>query len=215
MSCGVGMSCRTGSCVQSAPVLGVDWKKLGDGAFGQRYNFLFAVHGGELWLLGGRNQLGALLGDVWHSPDGVAWTAATANAGLPATTESVTSCMTSFGGALWFLNVTSVWSSSDGATWTAQPAPPFYGAGNEYASCASWAGKLWFTDSAGAVWSSSNGSTWTKTAVTYGTNVSGAQPAMVGLGSTLFVADRRASTPPPTARRGCRRRMPSSPSGRW
>ena len=56
---------------------GLQWVAASPPPWAWRFGFGAAVHGGALWILGGRRQVSRdewyLLGDVWCSPDGVRW----------------------------------------------------------------------------------------------------------------------------------------------
>ena len=81
------------------------------------------VHRGRLWLVGG-GTWGAPAADVWSSPDGRAWTRATAAAPWPG---RMGAGVAAFRGRLWLFGGADhgdVWSSADGRDWAREPDLP-------------------------------------------------------------------------------------------
>lgn len=137
------------------------------------------VHGGKLWLYGGRvgSNVGDLRNDIWSSDDGITWT----SHGNAAWSARAGMAMAVLGGVIYMVgggwpsstnsHLSDVWSSSDGTTWTqllADGAPAFGGrfyhglvvhdgalilaGGNRASSNQGWRD----------VWSSVNGTAWTQ-----------------------------------------------------
>jgi hypothetical protein len=82
----------------------------------------------KIFIVGGINQAGIALTDVWSSPDGKTWTQETAQAFQNGRYAFGT---VTYNNAAWILagfisggaTVNEVWKSTDGITWTIQPKP--------------------------------------------------------------------------------------------
>jgi hypothetical protein len=124
------------------------------------------VHNNALFMLQGYN-----VRDIWSSPDGVTWNAATTAAPWAPRTDAA---IASFQGRLWVMggtaygqggpgSVNDVWSSADGASWR-QEATPGWSARSSAAACV-FNGRLYLiagSRSGGGltdVWST-DGSSW-------------------------------------------------------
>ncbi|MBN1326117.1 hypothetical protein JW977_04035 [Candidatus Falkowbacteria bacterium] len=117
---------------------GINWTQVTASApWSARGDFSLVAYNNEMWVIGGCTALtgGACSGtsnDVWHSPDGVNWTLATAGAAW--STRSTFSSLTYDDGGgekMWVIGgigfpgptiYNDVWSSIDGVTWIAEPA---------------------------------------------------------------------------------------------
>ena len=109
---------------------GVDWTlATGNAAFSTRSYANATVYDGKMWIIAGTTLVGGtlvFLNDVWHSTDGIDWTAATRNAEFR--TRDV-HAVTTYDNTMWVLggeNTTwmplgtlqDVWYSTNGADWT-------------------------------------------------------------------------------------------------
>ncbi len=52
---------------------GTDWKLITEGLFQERKNHSLIVYKNMLWLIGGINNSGDILSDIWNSKDGIHW----------------------------------------------------------------------------------------------------------------------------------------------
>ena len=100
---------------------GYSWRQVTTNAgFPARSYPLVLVFQNRLWVIGGFDQNGDLLTDVWSSPDGIAWTRATNT--LPVAAAGTRLPGVVFGGRMWIFdhvtNTTDVYASTDGVTWT-------------------------------------------------------------------------------------------------
>jgi hypothetical protein len=122
MDAGDGTETGVSDVLHSAD--GITWFQVGSGAmFPSRMRHASAVFNGRLYVIGGTDNsmygVGAILGDVWSSADGITWVQETA-AGF---TPRWNAAFMLHGGEMWlvggfglsFLN--DVWRSSDGKNW--------------------------------------------------------------------------------------------------
>ncbi len=168
------------------PLTGRDWFQGSQSQYGFTFRknqttTLFAPSTGSgqgvtgLWVIGGSDQNGNFLGDIWKSPDGVQWSEASAFAPFgPRTGQAAVS----FNGKLWMLggetghngSVTynsDIWNSTDGVNWTEAvtqapwPARAWHGA-------AVFNGQIWILGGTGPsgnfkdVWNSTDGLNWNR-----------------------------------------------------
>eukprot|EP00439_Symbiodinium_sp_Y106_P056719 s204_g7.t6 len=121
----------------------------------------------KLWVIAGRDS-GALLADVWSSPDGLVWTLETAAASF-GTREGHGAAELSgdlfvFGGHDGATLLADTWSSSSGSTWTQTSATPGWAPRRDFGAVAHL-GKIFLAGGYGAtglledVWSG-DGSSW-------------------------------------------------------
>lgn len=131
------------------------------------------IYNGSMWVIAGTTGA-AGLNDVWSSPDGVNWNAATAAAafsmrqGLSAVTFGAPASMYVIGG---FDNVApyqnDVWTSSNGSVWTSLAQTTPYTARQNHTSLV-YNNKIWIIGGRNGggglndVWSSPDGANWTQ-----------------------------------------------------
>jgi len=119
---GNGTETGTSDILHSAD--GITWFQVGSGAmFPPRMRHATAVLNGRLYVIGGTDNsaygIGAVLGDVWSSADGITWVQETAAGFTPRWNPA----FMMHGGEMWlvggfrltFLN--DVWRSADGKNW--------------------------------------------------------------------------------------------------
>jgi hypothetical protein len=153
---------------------GKDWTLAGKPDFlAGRMGYFSLARDGKLWVIG--NSPGGSY-DVWSSPDGLAWTRATASIGFWPASQPVIQ-----GGKIWLfggkegsvdnVDVNGIWSSPDGVTWT-QAAASILNPPRSSPALAAQGGRLWLlggmnTDGTGAgdVWSSADGVHWSSAVI--------------------------------------------------
>jgi hypothetical protein len=163
---------------------GKTWNELtSSAAFSVRQNHQAVVFddgdGEKMYVIGGNENGGDELDDVWRSDDGITWTEVTkdSSAKFPARTEHT---VVNFDRKLWVIggykgseDFNDVWSSADGKTWTevtkdsSAKFPARYGHAAVNLNNKLWviAGVRGISELAD-VWSSDDGITWTQVEVT-------------------------------------------------
>lgn len=129
--------------------------------------------GPQLWLVGGDTCSNNAFADVWSSPDGATWSAATTTAAFGP--RDMQGCvvlngkMYVMGGVNLSTYYDDAWSSPDGVNWTRTTASIGLG-GRVMFGCAVFNGKIWIAGGGNNtwpyyyndVWSSPDGITWTQ-----------------------------------------------------
>jgi len=127
---------------------------------------------GKIWLIGGQQQTGGIVGDVWSTTDGVRWSAAIPWPGSKPTGRAGHTAVV-FAGKLWLIGGagslpgSNVWYSANGTTWTRAtanaPWRPRTGHGSVVFNNKMWVigGGDYFRGFFNDVWWSSNGTSWT------------------------------------------------------
>lgn len=98
---------------------GKNWISVTSNLFDERKGHTLTVFDNKMWLIGGVNDSGRFLNDVWYSTDGIDWTLATDTPEYLSTAYHATVV---FNNMLYVIKDGSdahveVWSSADGATW--------------------------------------------------------------------------------------------------
>jgi len=153
------------------------WKeRTASASFPARTGAELVAYKGKMWLIGGVNS-GGVLGDVWSSSDGVAWTkerdSTDPNGFVSRRAHTVVVFVDPADSVekMWVIggyttaDVNSVYNSTDGINWTQVRAD---GAASGFTKCRAHAsfvydGKMWVAGGVGVddVYYSTNGSTWT------------------------------------------------------
>lgn len=151
---------------------------LADAPFSKRKNAALISFHGKIFLLGGENETGEALAEIWSSSDGINWNLETDRAAFGLRKSQA---VVEFQDKLWmysgsngtFLDQT-IWSSEDGVNWiqeendTTWNTTPFYG--QSHTTMFVHDGKIWrFAAYDGAtgeltrernIWSSEDGKNW-------------------------------------------------------
>lgn len=103
---------------------GVAWTSLVSGMFPAREGPTLTDFNGNIWLIGGLNDTGDALGDIWYSPDGEMWTnvytSAPFGSGLGYHATFI------FGTKMWlYAKEWGVWSTVNGFDWVSENITPF------------------------------------------------------------------------------------------
>ena len=184
---------------------GIGWVRItangpnGNAPFGQRHSFGFTAHNGTLFVVGGATSLGAVLADVWASPDGITWTRLAENANFNTGNNGRVDPVVVFQGSLFVAGGNRVWSSADGATWTqVTSGNAGFGGQTRGHALAVHNSKLYFSggqtlhpdiNESDAVWSSADGATWTEDIARDADGSFGRRQrhAMISFGGKLYV----------------------------
>ena len=138
---------------------GINWTREEDSAaFAPREKHTTLVFNNKIWIMGGQDKNGKMLGDSWSSVDGISWTLANANAFPPRVYhKSVV-----FNNKMWIVGgyeKSDILSSPDGITWTDNPIQkPFYPAA-QFFQVTVHAGKVWAWED-NHIWLTSDMSNW-------------------------------------------------------
>ena len=150
----------------------VAWESVSFNAFSRRTDHTLTNYDNKLWVIGGRNNAGDTLGEVWSSEDGTTWNLVTAT---PAFTGAVNHDVVVFDDKLYLIsrNIeqpdnTSVWSSTNGEDWVLEANNAF--SGRDEFKAVVFDGAIYVlggvvTNDASLptfneIWTSTNGSVW-------------------------------------------------------
>jgi len=110
---------------------------LAEADFSKRKSATTTVFNNKIWVIGGEDESGNVLEDIWSSPDGINWTLEVTNAPFGARRNHYTIV---FKNKMWVYNGSDVqylnadiWSSTDGVNWVKETNDstwdrlPFYG----------------------------------------------------------------------------------------
>jgi hypothetical protein len=151
-------------------VAGTNWfEATGNASFSGRADQSSVTFGNKMWVIGGENNSGVFLNDVWSSTDGINWNQATSSASFSGR-ESQSSL--TFNNAMWVIGGTNgsalndVWSSTDGITWNQATASaafsPRYGFPSVVFNNAMWVIGGLGGSPTNDVWSSTDGINWNR-----------------------------------------------------
>lgn len=180
---------------------GQRWEEVGLAQFPARNFAAGTLHNGKLWIMGGTNDNGNPLQDVWSSDNGGStWTQVCEKA--PWQARSRFSCV-SFKDKIWLMGgldqnlkpLGDIWNSDDGITWT-QVAPSNYWSPRSGGALAIHDEKLWLfgglinqTIVSDELWVSADGVTWKqeKTGEQYSQIPGRQQAVLASLGDILYL----------------------------
>ncbi|MDB4293068.1 hypothetical protein N9954_06625 [Maribacter sp.] len=94
---------------------GYNWRSEVFNAFDSRVGHTLTVFDNKMWVIGGVNNAGHQLSDVWYSSDGLHWTLATNTAAFGVAVGHNTIV---FKGRMFVFKKRDIWSSSDGINWS-------------------------------------------------------------------------------------------------
>ncbi|WP_136442382.1 kelch repeat-containing protein [Pacificoceanicola onchidii] len=149
---------------------GMDWTQVGVAAFPQRDHAGGAAHATAMFVMGGTDNGGTAMNDVWASDNGQDWHNMSHSAEW--SPRARFGCV-SFGGKLWVIGgydinyqpLNEIWSSDDGTHWT-QEGIAQWSPRSDFALTVC-NGALWLfgghtaaDEAAGDLWTSSDGKTW-------------------------------------------------------
>ncbi len=106
---------------------GINWRSVTGNQFDGRVGHTLTVYDGKMWLIGGVNNSGTYLSDVWSTLDGENWVLETST---PAYLDAAYHEVVVFNSRLYLIkdsgigNV-SVWSSADGSNWNEETGNAF------------------------------------------------------------------------------------------
>jgi hypothetical protein len=106
---------------------GKNWVSVTSNLFDERKGHTLTKFDNKMWLIGGVNDAGCFLEDVWYSTDGTSWTLAT---DTPAYLSTAYHSTVVFNNRLYIIKDGSdgfveVWSSADGITWNIETDQAF------------------------------------------------------------------------------------------
>jgi len=149
-----------------------------NGPFAKRKNASLTVFKNKIWLIGGKDEAGNVLSDIWSSEDGENWNLETDNASFGPRNGHV---VVEFQNKLWLYNGSTgvflnqeIWSSADGLNWIRETndhpwdIAPFYGQnsiamfvfGNKIWRFAAYHGSTEELSTERNVWNSVDGKNW-------------------------------------------------------
>ncbi|MGB5556261.1 MAG: kelch repeat-containing protein [Flavobacteriaceae bacterium] len=98
---------------------GKDWKLITSNLFDERTNHSLLVFNNKMWLIGGINNAGEILSDIWNTTDGIHWKQVKS---LNPLSDIGQNSSVVFKNKIYVFkgnggNNQEVWSTSDGSTW--------------------------------------------------------------------------------------------------
>lgn len=157
--------------------------------FSKRRFSTATVFNEEIWLIGGEDESGTVLSDIWKSSDGITWTLVTEDAAFGPRNGHATIV---FDNKIWVYNGsdgrilnTEIWSSEDGITWVLEENDTYWNRlpfnGQNLIRMFVFDSKLWrFAAYNGLmgdvtnernIWNSSDGKNWTLVSENHGFDV--------------------------------------------
>ncbi|WP_299433761.1 kelch repeat-containing protein [uncultured Aquimarina sp.] len=146
---------------------GVNWISVTNDIFEARYSHTLTVFNNEMWLIGGKNNAGDLLSDIWRSNDGSTWSNVTMDAPFGQMSAHTTTVLNN---KMYVIGPSSsrtnmlVWSTVDGINWVEENSNAFPVRGNH--ETVAFNNTLYViggrneTSRFNEIWSSLNGINW-------------------------------------------------------